>query len=206
MSDVIYTCDKCPRTFKLQEFYDKHKLVHDLKKQHVCHLCGFVYGAAKGLEGHLKTHAEETEAKPEEEKQPDSQAPLNITFLNPRGVLSQASSSDSQTGTVGSQDASKNGNGSLLSSDSKSYDISGTTYFFHIGKGRVFKLLFLCFSLLDCLPEASESSGAVQNESGFFMCNICTREFSGLNSLKKHIPIHTRKVQVKKWYLKTPYS
>ena len=37
----------------------------------------------------------------------------------------------------------------------------------------------------------------MQNDSGFFMCSICKREFSGLNSLKKHIPIHTRKVQHK---------
>ena len=29
------------------------------------------------------------------------------------------------------------------------------------------------------------------------MCSICNREFSGLNSLKKHIPIHTRKIQHK---------
>ncbi len=59
MSEFQYACDKCPRTFKLQEFYDKHKKVHDLKKQHRCHICGFVYGAAKGLEGHIKTHDED---------------------------------------------------------------------------------------------------------------------------------------------------
>jgi hypothetical protein len=29
--------------------------VHVLKKQHVCRLCGYVYGAAKGLEGHIET-------------------------------------------------------------------------------------------------------------------------------------------------------
>lgn len=34
-----------------------------------------------------------------------------------------------------------------------------------------------------------------QNDNGFFSCCICKREFSGLNSLKKHLPIHTRKVQ-----------
>ncbi len=61
MSEFQFACDKCPRTFKLQEFYDKHKKVHDLKKQHRCHICGFVYGAAKGLEGHIKTHDEEDE-------------------------------------------------------------------------------------------------------------------------------------------------
>ena len=53
MSEFQFACEKCPRTFKLQEFYDKHKKVHDLKKQHRCHICGFVYGAAKGLEGNL---------------------------------------------------------------------------------------------------------------------------------------------------------
>ncbi len=34
-----------------------------------------------------------------------------------------------------------------------------------------------------------------QNAAGFFTCSICSREFSGLNSLKKHMPIHTRRVQ-----------
>jgi hypothetical protein len=48
-----YACKLCPRTFKLQEFYDKHQKVHQLKKQHVCNVCGFVYGAAKGLDGHM---------------------------------------------------------------------------------------------------------------------------------------------------------
>ena len=56
--DFNFECDKCPRTFKLEEFYEKHKKVHELKKQHRCDVCGFVYGAAKGLEGHLKTHTD----------------------------------------------------------------------------------------------------------------------------------------------------
>ena len=47
MNDFNYACTRCPRTFKLQEFYEKHKKVHELKKQHVCDICGFVYGAAK---------------------------------------------------------------------------------------------------------------------------------------------------------------
>ena len=51
MNDFNYACTKCPRTFKLQEFYEKHKKVHELKKQHVCDICGFVYGAAKGWMG-----------------------------------------------------------------------------------------------------------------------------------------------------------
>ena len=58
MNEFNFHCDKCPRTFKLEEFYEKHKKVHDLKKQHRCGICGFVYGAAKGLEGHLKTHTD----------------------------------------------------------------------------------------------------------------------------------------------------
>ena len=46
--DMAFDCDKCPRTFKLLEFFEKHKKVHELKKQHTCSICGFVYGAAKG--------------------------------------------------------------------------------------------------------------------------------------------------------------
>jgi hypothetical protein len=55
MAEFNYACQQCPRTFKLQEFYEKHMKVHVLKKQHVCRLCGYVYGAAKGLEGHIET-------------------------------------------------------------------------------------------------------------------------------------------------------
>merc|ERR1711976_677568 len=58
-NEFSYACDKCPRTFKMEEFFEKHKKVHDLKKQHKCDICGFVYGAAKGLEGHIKTHTDE---------------------------------------------------------------------------------------------------------------------------------------------------
>ena len=53
------------------------------------------------------------------------------------------------------------------------------------------------YFLADTVPQVSDASAAVQNDSGFFMCSICNREFSGLNSLKKHIPIHTRKIQHK---------
>lgn len=56
-------------------------------------------------------------------------------------------------------------------------------------------LVLLCFS--DSVPEISDATQTHQNESGFFVCAICSREFTGLNSLKKHIPIHTRKVQHK---------
>ena len=52
-------------------------------------------------------------------------------------------------------------------------------------------------NISDAVPEVNDAANAVQNDSGFFMCSICKREFSGLNSLKKHIPIHTRKVQHK---------
>lgn len=58
MNEFLYKCEQCPRTFKLEEFYEKHKKVHELKKQHRCDVCGFVYGAAKGLDGHMKTHSE----------------------------------------------------------------------------------------------------------------------------------------------------
>ena len=58
-AEYVFSCDKCPRSFKLKEFYEKHKKVHELKKQHACDVCGYVYGAAKGLEGHLKTHSAE---------------------------------------------------------------------------------------------------------------------------------------------------
>ncbi len=82
-SEVTYSCDLCPRTFKLEEFFEKHKKVHELKKQHKCHVCGFVYGAAKGLEGHLKTHSEEEQIM-QQAKQ------IDFHFLNRRGVLGQA--------------------------------------------------------------------------------------------------------------------
>ena len=67
-AEYNFHCQKCPRTFKLQEFYEKHQKVHLLKKQHVCTICGFVYGAAKGLEGHMETaHSDNS---PEEEEAP----------------------------------------------------------------------------------------------------------------------------------------
>ena len=39
------------------------------------------------------------------------------------------------------------------------------------------------------------ADGSAQNERGFYGCGICGREFSGLNSLRKHVPIHTRRIQ-----------
>merc|ERR1719225_1059609 len=53
------------------------------------------------------------------------------------------------------------------------------------------------YKIYDQVPEIQDASDAQQNDSGFFSCTICTREFSGLNSLKKHVPIHTRRVQHK---------
>ena len=58
-SEYNFICDKCLRTFKLEEFFHKHKKVHELKKQHKCDICGFVYGTPKGLDGHIKTHTDE---------------------------------------------------------------------------------------------------------------------------------------------------
>ena len=37
----------------------------------------------------------------------------------------------------------------------------------------------------------------MQNKNGYFVCTICNREFSGLKSLQKHVPIHTRQIQHK---------
>ena len=109
--EANFACDKCPRTFKLAEFYEKHKKVHELKKQHKCDICGFVYGAAKGLEGHIKVHTDEeiAAAHNANRKQvagsvasppaatgngnaastPAFINPL-VNFLSPQGVLAQA--------------------------------------------------------------------------------------------------------------------
>ena len=61
----------------------------------------------------------------------------------------------------------------------------------------LFPTLSVTDNISETVPEVNDAEKAVQNDSGFFMCSICKREFSGLNSLKKHIPIHTRKVQHK---------
>ena len=114
MSDFNYECDKCPRTFKLEEFYEKHKKVHELKKQHRCDVCGFVYGAAKGLEGHLKTHSDlqlahaaatarglalaaataaalQAAPNPSPPASEQNESPVNFPqFLSPNGVLASA--------------------------------------------------------------------------------------------------------------------
>eukprot|EP00096_Caligus_rogercresseyi_P001049 TRINITY_DN1164_c0_g1_i2.p1 TRINITY_DN1164_c0_g1~~TRINITY_DN1164_c0_g1_i2.p1 ORF type:complete len:881 (+),score=237.82 TRINITY_DN1164_c0_g1_i2:102-2744(+) len=139
-SEFNFACSKCPRTFKLEEFYEKHKKVHELKRQHVCNLCGFVYGAAKGLEGHLKTHVAPSTASKVEE----------VPVL---GMMTTATA------------ASPQGNGT--------------------GNYRVY----------DLLPDISK--GAYQNGIGYYVCELCSREFSGLNSLRKHMPIHGRSIQHK---------
>lgn len=105
-NEFSYACDKCPRTFKMEEFFEKHKKVHDLKKQHKCDICGFVYGAAKGLEGHIKTHTDEEIAAAHQVNQlkiqqqnaaasanngsPSTPFGMEFKFLNPQGVLAQA--------------------------------------------------------------------------------------------------------------------
>ncbi|CAB4059060.1 KRAB [Lepeophtheirus salmonis] len=138
MSEFNFACTKCPRTFKLSEFYEKHKKVHELKKQHVCNICGFVYGAAKGLEGHLKTH-QESELHAAESK---IETP-SISSTPPPST--QSSSSQSSSPAQG----------------------HGT------GNYRVY----------ENIPDVND--GAYQNGIGYFVCELCSREFSGLNSLKK---------------------
>lgn len=93
--DFNYACQACPRTFKLRDFYEKHLKVHQLKKQHVCSVCGFVYGAAKGLEGHMDSAHGAGESRP---VNPDIAAPtakplqelpfgLGFHFLQSQGAL-----------------------------------------------------------------------------------------------------------------------
>ena len=105
MADFNFSCQKCPRTFKLQEFYEKHQKVHLLKKQHVCTVCGFVYGAAKGLEGHIEsahsapqptdmTRQERLPLTPDHTHSPppEKQKPygMDFHFLHSQGVLGSA--------------------------------------------------------------------------------------------------------------------
>jgi hypothetical protein len=64
MSDTqaFLACDKCPRLFKSQEYRELHKKVHEMKKPRVCHICKAVFGATKGLEEHLQSHAPKSSA------------------------------------------------------------------------------------------------------------------------------------------------
>ena len=207
-AEYNFACDKCPRTFKLEEFYEKHKKVHELKKQHKCDICGFVYGAAKGLEGHIKTHTDEEIAAAHQAANRQKASPkagsgnngnipfgADFHFLNPQGVLAQAKIpvSPKKEDEVAVREQL---NGKAPSpAGTGNYTIYGnfTNFFTHFAFSRAY--FTIIFS--DKVPEVSDATAAVQNDSGFFMCTICKREFSGLNSLKKHIPIHTRKIQHK---------
>jgi len=189
--DANFACSKCPRTFKLEEFYEKHKKVHELKKQHKCDICGFVYGAAKGLEGHIKTHTDEEIAAAHNANRKQVAGSggspgvdlANFHFLNPQGVLAQAKLPVSPT----KPKDEPTDNAVLIREqlNGKAPSPAGT------GNYTVYDL-----DVAD-VPEVNDANAATQNDSGFFMCSICKREFSGLNSLKKHIPIHTRKIQHK---------
>jgi len=185
--DANFACSKCPRTFKLEEFYEKHKKVHELKKQHKCDICGFVYGAAKGLEGHIKTHTDEEIAAAHNANRKQVAGSggspgvdlANFHFLNPQGVLAQAKLPVSPT----KPKDEPTDNAVLIREqlNGKAPSPAGT--------GN--------YTVYADVPEVNDANAATQNDSGFFMCSICKREFSGLNSLKKHIPIHTRKIQHK---------
>lgn len=170
MSDFNYECDKCPRTFKLEEFYEKHKKVHELKKQHRCDVCGFVYGAAKGLEGHVKTHtdlqlahaaatarslalaaatAAAVKAAPNPSPPPTSlrsEPPINvdfIPFLNPRGVLAQAKQPlSSQKGTHNQYSEKKVAAHSLTQNLDKAPSPAGTGHYEIYGEFAKTKTFF----------------------------------------------------------------
>merc|ERR1712223_2183262 len=214
ISEFNYSCKLCPRTFKLQEFYDKHQKVHQLKKQHVCKVCGFVYGAAKGLEGHMDsahpepippTHSN-TPPVVRRIEQPEDLSPQIpempfFHFLQAQGLLTsnevykqaqQAMMAQMTNTTKNLQlvpisitaPASPSPTGSLSQKPNDKSKIPSPA-----GTGN--------YKIYDQVPEIQDASDAQQNDSGFFRCTICTREFSGLNSLKKHVPIHTRRVQHK---------
>jgi len=223
--EFSYLCRQCPRTFKLQDFFEKHQRVHELKKQHVCRYCGYVYGAAKGLLGHLETvHGVKdttyeiqstnikmcqtlsfglgsqyfqskkilgslNQAKLAQESaallQKAQQAML-VQMNQARTVqLSQLSlvPLSINPGTSVSTPNLSPQSRTMRSSEDKSKIPSPA------GTGN--------YKIYDKVPEINDAGDAQQNESGFFHCTICTREFSGLNSLKKHVPIHTRRVQHK---------
>ena len=251
-SEYNYACQKCPRTFKLQEFYEKHQKVHLLKKQHVCNVCGFVYGAAKGLEGHMESahngqasvnfnnnnnnnnnsisnNKNNQEAEPEKAENLSNKPPLVrpklspsspmdlsqhipempfLHFLQAQGVLSSADlikqaqqamiaqmtntarqnmSALSMAPITISAPTSPNQNSPNSALQQKPNDKSKIPS--PAGTGN--------YKIYDEVPEIQDASDAQQNDSGFFSCTICSREFSGLNSLKKHVPIHTRRVQHK---------
>jgi len=226
-SEYNFSCQKCPRTFKLQEFYEKHQKVHLLKKQHVCAVCGFVYGAAKGLEGHMESaHTGDSEidtnthtnTPPVVRPKTMPTSPVDLSqqipempffhFLQAQGVLTSADlikqaqqamlaqmTSNARAGLNGmslvpitiSAPTSPSPNSSNVPHKLQPNDKSKIPS--PAGTGN--------YKIYDQVPEIQDASDAQQNDSGFFRCTICTREFSGLNSLKKHVPIHTRRVQHK---------
>ena len=251
-SEYNYACQKCPRTFKLQEFYEKHQKVHQLKKQHVCNICGYVYGAAKGLEGHMET-AHGGESSPSARPLPAhfnnnnnnnssknnntksiEEVAQNLTNKPPtvRPKLSPSTPMDlSQSmpempflhflqaqGVLSSSDLLKQAQQAMLAQMSQSnrnlinpITISAPTSpnqnccspnsALHQKPNDKSKIPSPAgtgnYKIYDEVPEIQDASDAQQNDSGFFSCTICSREFSGLNSLKKHVPIHTRRVQHK---------
>eukprot|EP00094_Tigriopus_californicus_P002881 TCALIF_02778-PA protein Name:"Similar to Zfp26 Zinc finger protein 26 (Mus musculus)" AED:0.10 eAED:0.11 QI:493/0.33/0.28/0.71/0.5/0.28/7/0/1223 len=178
MGEHGFSCDKCPRTFKLEEFFEKHKKVHELKKQHVCEVCGFVYGAAKGLEGHLKTHSDEeivaasSKGSPKRDEENNPPYSMDFRYLQPFGVLTSAGQPKPPAPR------------SEKSNSTETEDLKVSP---HGGTGS--------YEIYDSVPDMNDVTLVSQNDNGFFSCCICKREFSGLNSLKKHLPIHTRKVQ-----------
>jgi len=226
-SEYNFSCQKCPRTFKLQEFYEKHQKVHLLKKQHVCAVCGFVYGAAKGLEGHMESaHTGDSEidtnthtnTPPVVRPKTMPTSPVDLSqqipempffhFLQAQGVLTSADlikqaqqamlaqmTSNARAGLNGlslvpitiSAPTSPSPNSCNVPHKLQPNDKSKIPS--PAGTGN--------YKIYDQVPEIQDASDAQQNDSGFFRCTICTREFSGLNSLKKHVPIHTRRVQHK---------
>jgi len=226
-SEYNFSCQKCPRTFKLQEFYEKHQKVHLLKKQHICAVCGFVYGAAKGLEGHMESaHTGDSEidtnthtnTPPMVRTKTIPTSPVDLShqipempffhFLQAQGVLTSADlikqaqqamlaqmTSNARAGLNGlslvpitiSAPTSPSLNSSNVPHKLQPNDKSKIPS--PAGTGN--------YKIYDQVPEIQDASDAQQNDSGFFRCTICTREFSGLNSLKKHVPIHTRRVQHK---------
>jgi len=223
--DVKFICLQCPRSFKLQDFFKKHQEAHKLKKKHTCYICGFVYGAAKGLEGHLKSvheiknvlNAKKSTNLETREKLPFE---LSIQFIQKKNII----------GTT---------NQAKLAQESKILlHKAHHATLAQITKARAFQIPQLSlvpltinpetilnalscseepkpiktiedkskipspagtgnYKIYDQVPEIKDAADAQQNESGFFHCTICAREFSGLNSLKKHVPIHTRRIQHK---------
>jgi len=262
-TEYNFHCQKCPRTFKLQEFYEKHQKVHLLKKQHVCKLCGFVYGAAKGLEGHMETAHSDNNNTEEEvanfnnnnscknnnnngpEDLTQNKAPVVRPKLCPSTPIDLSQMSQSMPemsflhflqaqGALSSTDLLKQAHQAILAQAMNNQNNNREQRETNAGVQRDLGALNLApitisaptspnqgspnsvmaqkpndkskipspagtgnYKIYDEVPEIQDASDAQQNDSGFFSCTICSREFSGLNSLKKHVPIHTRRVQHK---------